>query len=77
MAVSELSSERVLECPFCRELMVVKPPDALRSAYTTKKPVASNYRNGVRQQKLQCPNSECGKQIIIYWYAPIDYFLRL
>jgi hypothetical protein len=77
VATAKMSSKRVLECPFCDEILVVDPPDTLHSAYSTRKPISNSYYGDVVQQKLHCSNSNCKKQIVVYWYAPLEYFLRV
>lgn len=77
VATAKLSSKRVLECPFCDEILVVDPPDTLHSAYSTRKPINNSYYGDVVQQKLHCSNSQCKKQIVVYWYSPLDYFYRV
>lgn len=72
MAISKL----VLECPFCNEILEVEPPDKVHSAYSSKKPISSNYFDFVKKEHL-CKNPECKKRITLYWYAPLDYFNRI
>ena len=71
------TSKRILECPYCNELLEVDPPDTLHCAYSTKKPIPKSYYKDVVQQTVECQNMECKKPIPIYWYAPLDYFCRM
>jgi|WetSurSiteA1Bulk_404760.scaffolds.fasta_scaffold919296_2 hypothetical protein len=73
MALSQL----VLECPHCYSLFEVKPPDRVHSAFSFEVPVRGSFYGEVIKQKLVCQNPECKKQIIVYWYSPMDYFNRM
>ena len=77
MATAKMSSKRVLECPFCDEILIVEPPDTLHSAYSTRKPISNSYYGDVVQEQVQCQNPACKKQVALYWYAPLDYFYRV
>jgi hypothetical protein len=70
-------SKRVLECPFCSEILEVEAPDKLHSAYSSSKPIPRSYHADVVKRKHECQNPNCKKQIIVYWYAPLDYFNRI
>jgi hypothetical protein len=65
---------RVLECPFCNEILEVEPPDSLHTAYSSKKPMPKSYHADVIKTKHSCTNPNCKKTITVYWYAPLDYF---
>ena len=71
------ASKRVLECPFCSEILEVDPPDKLHTAYSSSKPIEKSFYADVVKKKHECQNPGCGKQIIVYWYAPLEYFSRI
>ena len=73
MALAQL----VLECPYCYSLFEAEPPDRVRSAYSFEEPLRHSFYGEVVKQKLVCQNPKCKKQVIIYWYAPMDYFNRI
>jgi hypothetical protein len=70
-------TKRVLECPFCYEILEVEAPDALHSAYSSVKPIARIYQNDIVEKKYTCPNAKCRRTFTIYWYEPLDYFNRI
>ncbi len=72
-----VAAQLVLECPFCSEILEIKPPDKLHTAYSSKKPIAQSFHGDVIEKRHKCKNPDCKKQISIYWYAPLDYFNRL
>ncbi|MBE3116272.1 hypothetical protein IMZ68_03630 [Candidatus Bathyarchaeota archaeon] len=37
----------------------------------------NSYHSNVVEKKHKCQNPECKKPITIYWYAPLDYFIRV
>jgi hypothetical protein len=67
----------VLECPFCYEILEVKPPDRLHSAFSSAKPIQNSYYGDVVQKKYRCQNPDCKKSVTVFWYAPLEYFNRL
>ncbi|HTY74225.1 MAG TPA: hypothetical protein VMD05_01505 [Candidatus Nanoarchaeia archaeon] len=72
-----VASKRVLECPYCSEIVEVEPPDKLHSAYSSAKPIAKSFYADVVKKKHKCQNPNCKKQITVYWYAPLEYFSRI
>jgi hypothetical protein len=70
-------SKRVLECPFCYEILEVEPPDRLHTAYSSAKPIPKSYYAEVVRKRHRCQNPKCKKLITTYWYAPLDYFSRI
>ncbi len=70
-------SKRVLECPFCSEILEVEAPDKFHTAYSSTKPIAKSYYADVVKKKHECQNANCKKQITVYWYAPLEYFSRI
>jgi hypothetical protein len=67
----------VLECPFCYKTLEVEPPDRLRTAFSTAKPIPNIYHGDIEVKKYKCPNPDCEKLIVVYWYAPLEYFNRI
>jgi hypothetical protein len=66
-----------LECPFCYEILEVKPLDQLHSAFSTEKPMKNSYHGNVIKRFYNCPNPECKKPVAVYWYAPLEYLNRI
>ena len=50
-----------LECPFCYEILEVKPPDRLHSAFSFTKPMPKSYHEKCCEEKLQMPESRVQK----------------
>jgi hypothetical protein len=67
----------VLECPFCYEILEVKPPDNLHTAFSSAKPIPNSYHGEVIKRKYTCQNPDCKKSVTIFWYAPLEYFNRI
>jgi hypothetical protein len=67
----------VLECPFCYELLEVKPPDRLHTAFSAVKPVLNSYYGDIVKKKYKCQNQNCKKSFTAFWYAPLEYFSRI
>jgi hypothetical protein len=67
----------VLECPFCYEILEVKPPDRLHSAFSSAKPISNSYHGDVVKKKYTCQNPACKKSVTVFWYAPLEYFNRI
>jgi len=67
----------VLECPFCYEILEVKPPDRLHSAFSSAKPIQNSYYGDVVKKKYKCQNPDCKKSVTVFWYAPLEYFNRI
>lgn len=67
----------VLECPFCYEILEVKPPDKLHTAFSSVEPITRSYHGDVVKKKYKCQNQNCKKAIPVFWYAPLEYFNRL
>jgi hypothetical protein len=67
----------VIECPFCSEILEVRSPDTLHTAFSTVKPIPKSYYAKVIVKKNKCQNPQCKKPIAIYWYAPLEYFSRI
>ena len=67
----------VLECPFCYEILDVEPPDRLHSAFSIEKPISKSYHGSILKKKHKCQNPGCKKTLIIFWYAPLEYFNRI
>jgi hypothetical protein len=67
----------VLECPFCYEILEVKPPDRLHSAFSSAKPIPNSYYGEVVKKKYTCQNPACKKSVTVFWYAPLEYFNRI
>ena len=65
----------VFECPFCNEILEVKPPDKLHTAFSFENPIQNSYYGKIMKKKIECPN--CKKTIAVFWYAPLEYFSRL
>jgi len=70
-------SVAVLECPFCYEILEVKPPDRLHTAFSFAKPIPKSFHKNIVKKKHKCQNPECKKPITIFWYAPLEYFNRI
>jgi hypothetical protein len=66
-----------LECPYCYEILEVKPPDPLHSAFSLTKPMPKSYHENILKKRYNCQNPECKKQITILWYAPLEYLNRI
>lgn len=64
-----------IECPFCNEILEIKPPDKLHAAFSFENPIPNSYYGNVMKKKLKCPN--CKKSIWVFWYAPLEYFNRI
>jgi hypothetical protein len=67
----------VLECPFCNEILEIKPPDKLHTAFSVVKPIPHSYHGDILKKKQKCQNQNCKKSITVSWYAPLEYFNRL
>ncbi len=65
----------VLECPFCYKSFEVEPPDRLHTAFSSAKPIRNSYHGEVVKKKAKCP--ECNNPVIVFWYAPLEYFTRI
>jgi hypothetical protein len=72
-----VASKRVLECPFCSEIVEVEAPDKLHTAYSSAKPIEKSFYADIVKKKHECQNPNCKKQITVYWYAPLEYFSRI
>ena len=73
-----MSTRRVvLECPFCEEIVEFESPDRLHFAYSMKKPLSASYHGDLIKKKRKCQNPDCKKTTAIYWYAPVDYLIRV
>ena len=72
-------SQFVLKCPYCNSIFVPEPPEGDRwhSEFSLEKPLLSSFYGEVIEQKIMCKNSQCKKPLIIYWYAPMEYFNRM
>jgi hypothetical protein len=70
-------SKRVLECPFCYEILEAETPDLLHTAYSSVKPIAKSYQGNILELKYKCQNPKCGRTFTVYWYEPLDYFNRI
>ncbi len=70
-------TKRVLECPYCFDIVEVESPDKLHTAYTSTEPIRGSYYADVVVKKHRCKNPDCRKKITTYWYAPLDYFNRI
>jgi len=73
----EGKSVAVLECPFCYEILEVKPPNRLQTAFSSSKPIPKSYHGDIVEKNYKCKNPECKKPITIFWYAPMEYFNRI
>ena len=75
MALAQL----VLECPYCSTTFVPEPPkgDRWHSEFSLEKPMLSSSYGDVLEQKTVCRNPECKKTLLVYWYAPMEYFNRM
>jgi len=71
------ASKLLLRCPHCDRPFEVNPPDRLHFAFSFEKPLRGSFYGEVIEQNHVCQNPKCKKPIIIYWYAPIDYFNRI
>jgi hypothetical protein len=67
----------VLECPFCYRPFKVEPPDRLHTAFSSEKPIRNSYHGEVFKRRVKCKNPECRKSIMVFWYAPLEYFNRI
>ncbi|MGA3061264.1 MAG: hypothetical protein ABSD92_12975 [Candidatus Bathyarchaeia archaeon] len=65
----------VLECPFCNEILEVKPPDKLHTAFSFVNPIPNSYYGDIVKTKHKCQN--CKKRITVSWYAPLEYLNRI
>jgi len=65
----------VLECPFCNEILEVKPPDKLHTAFSFVNPIPNSYYGDIVKTKHKCGN--CKKSITVSWYAPLEYLNRI
>jgi uncharacterized protein YlaI len=65
------------ECPFCNEILEVKPPDRLHSAFSFVEPIPKSYHQKIAKRQYMCQNPECKKSITVFWYAPFEYFSRI
>jgi hypothetical protein len=71
------ASKLTLECPYCQWIFEAMPPDKFHSAYSFEKPLRGSFHGEVVEQILVCRNLKCKKTIVIYWYAPLNYFNRV
>jgi len=67
----------VIECPFCSEILEIKPPDKLHSAFSLEKPIPNSFHGDVIKKTARCQNPNCMKAITVFWYAPLEYFNRI
>ena len=67
----------VIECPYCDQVLEVKSPDKLHSAFSFEKPMAKSYHGSIIKKEVMCPNPSCQKQFQLFWYAPLEYFSRI
>ena len=67
----------VLECPFCYEILEIKPPDKLHTAFSSVTPVRNSYHGDIVKKKYKCRNQNCGKAVPVFWYAPLEYFNQI
>jgi hypothetical protein len=70
-------SQLILRCPHCDAALEVKRPDNWHSAFSFDEPLMSSFHGEVKRQEIPCPNKQCKKSIVIYWYAPLEYFDRM
>jgi len=64
----------IIECPSCNEILEIEPPDRLHSALISAKPIPKSFHRKIIQERVRCKNQDCRKTIIVYWYAPLEYF---
>lgn len=67
----------VLECPFCYKSFEVEPPDKLHAAFSVEEPIRNSYHGDVVKKRAKCKNPECQKTVTLFWYAPLEYFVRI
>jgi hypothetical protein len=67
----------VIECPFCSEILEIKPPDKLHSAFSLEKPLPNSFHGDIIKRTSKCQNPNCRKAITVFWYAPLEYFNRI
>jgi hypothetical protein len=70
-------SQLVFRCPYCDEPFEATPPDRLHTAFSFEEPLMASFHDEVKRQTIICKNPECKKPIVIYWYAPMEYFARI
>jgi hypothetical protein len=68
---------KTLVCPSCGGAVELKPIDELHSAASLTKPITNNFHGTIVQQRVKCKNKKCRSKLIVYWYAPLDYFGRI
>jgi hypothetical protein len=66
-----------LRCPYCDLEFEASPPDKWHSAYSFDEPIMSSFHGEVKLEKHVCKNPSCKKSIMVYWYAPMEYFNRM
>ena len=72
-----ITSQSVLECPYCEEIFEVKSPDKLHITFSTAKPIPKSFHSNVVSKRYRCKNPKCRKTITVYWYDPLEYFSKL
>jgi len=71
-------SKLLFRCPHCNEwTFEATPPDSRHSAFSFEEPLMSSFNGEARTQTIVCQNRKCRKPIVIYWYAPMEYFDRM
>ena len=67
----------LIECPFCSEILEIKSPDKVHTAFSFVNPIPQSYYGKIVKTKHECPNHNCKKPLIVKWYAPFEYLNRL
>jgi hypothetical protein len=67
----------LIECPFCNQLLEVKPPDKIHTAFSIVDPLPHSYYGKILKTMHKCPNPNCEKTILVKWYTPQEYFSRV
>ena len=67
----------VIKCPYCQWLFEVRPPDAIHSDYSFRKPSQISVHGEVIKRSLRCLNPRCGEKIEIYWFSRANHFPKI
>lgn len=67
-------SRFLLKCPYCKEEFEISSPDQWHTTHSYEEPRMNETHGEVKNQEVLCKNKNCTKKIIIYWYAPMEYY---
>ncbi|MCW3997960.1 MAG: hypothetical protein NWF10_05250 [Candidatus Bathyarchaeota archaeon] len=71
------TSKIPFECPTCHWILRCEKPDNKHPIPSVTKPKKNVAKSDILIEKHICRNPRCQKPVIVFWFEPRDFYIRI